>query len=196
LPLLLETLYANNGSIRNLSYHQRRLNTARQHLFGSTEPIDLAPLLCPPMQGCFRCRILYDSHIHTIEYLPYTPKEIRSIAIVNASLSYDFKYANRDALNALKASHSDVDEILIAKEGYLTDTTIANIALYQEGIWYTPSTPLLKGCMRQYLLDHNKIQPRPIKASHIHHYSKIALLNAMVGFRVLEGVEILTIPLL
>ena len=37
------------------------------------------------------------------------------------------------------------DEILITRNGLLTDTSIANIALFNGKEWHTPKHPLLKG---------------------------------------------------
>ena len=46
------------------------------------------------------------------------------------------------------------DEILIIKDGHITDTSISNIVFrLPDGWWLTPFTPLLKGIMRTYLLE-------------------------------------------
>lgn len=189
-PLLLETIKIEDGEILNLKYHQKRATQSRQILYNSTDILDLSTLIHPPQKGLYRCRILYNEELDSIEYIPYTVKEIKKIKIVPSQIKYSLKYANRDALNALLDSHQDVDEVIIEKDGYLTDTTIANIALYDGQQWFTPATPLLKGTMRAKLLDEGFLQTRDIKKDDLHLYTQVALINAMVGFKILADIKI------
>lgn len=185
-PLLLETIRIEEGEVHNLSYHQTRCDRSRQILFGKTSPLLLASLITPPSKGLYRCRILYDTQIQSIEYLPYTPKKIKKLKVVPSTIQYPYKYADRKPLKQLLHQYPNSDEIIIEQEGYITDTTIANIALYNGTTWYTPQKPLLQGTMRQKLLDQGKIHPRPIKKEEIQNYTQIALLNAMLGFYILD----------
>ncbi len=189
-PLLLETIKIENGEIFNLKYHQKRATQSRQILYSSTNILDLSTLIHPPKKGLYRCRVLYNEALHSIEYLPYVAKEIKRLRIVPSQIEYNLKYANRDALNALLDSHQYVDEVIIEKDGYLTDTTIANIAFYDGQQWFTPATPLLKGTMREKLLDEGFLQTRDIKKDDLHLYTQVALINAMVGFKVLSDIKI------
>ena len=188
--LLLETIRIENGEIHNLSYHQKRCNHTRKTLFNSDDILNLIESIKAPKKGLYRCRILYAETLHSIEYIPYTPKEIHSIKIVKADIHYAFKYANRDTFADLLTEHNDVDEIIIEKDGYLSDITIANIAFFSEGKWYTPATPLLQGTMRQKLLDDGFLQPRDIKKDDLHRYTQVALINAMLGFTILNHFNI------
>jgi len=190
LPLLLETIKIEDGEIFNLKYHQKRATQSRQILFNSTDVLDLSILIHPPKKGLYRCRVLYAEELHTVEYIPYTAKEIYTLKVVPSQLEYNFKYANRDTLNALLHSHQDVDEVIIEKDGYLTDTTIANIAFYDRGQWLTPASPLLKGTMREKLLDEGFLHTKDIKKEDLSHFSKVALINAMVGFKILYDIKI------
>ncbi len=191
--LLLETIKLEDGEIANLSYHQARCTQSRQKLFNSTDILELSSLIHPPYlsnKGLYRCRILYAKELHSIEYIPYVEKDIQTLKIVPSQIDYSVKYANRDALNTLLLSYQDVDEIIIEKDGYLTDTTIANIAFYDGKQWLTPTTPLLNGTMRAKLLDEGFLQRSDIKKEHLSHFSKVALINAMVGFKVLNHIKI------
>jgi len=190
LPLLLETIKIEDGEIFNIKYHQKRSTQSRQILFGSTNILDLSTLVHPPKEGLYRCRVLYAEELHSIEYIPYIKKDIHTLKIVPSQIEYNFKYANRDTLNALLLSHQDVDEVIIEKDGYLTDTTKANIAFYDGVQWFTPTTPLLKGTMREKLLDEGFLKKEDIKKEDIIHFSKVALINAMVGFKVLYDIKI------
>ena len=185
-PLLLETIKIEDGEIYNLVYHQRRCTKSRQILFGSNDILDLSSFIDAPKTGLYRCRILYAEHLHSIEYIPYTSKEIRSLRIVSSDIEYSLKYADRDALNALLESNRDVDEVIIEKEGFLTDTTISNIAFFDGKQWVTPVKPLLEGTMRAKLIDEGFLQPGKIKKEDLKNYSKVALMNAMIGFKILK----------
>lgn len=185
-PLLLETIKIEDGEIYNLSYHQQRCTKSRQILFNSLDVLDLSSFIDAPKTGLYRCRILYGEILHSIEYIPYTPKEIQSVKIVSSDIEYSLKYANRDALNALLESNKDVDEVIIEKEGFLTDTTISNIAFFDGEQWVTPVKPLLEGTMRAKLINEGFLQPREIKKEDLQNYSKVALMNAMIGFKILN----------
>lgn len=190
-PLLLETIKIEDGEISNLKYHQNRVTQSRQILFNSTNILDLSIHIHAPQEGLYRCRILYAEELHSIEYIPYTQKDIHTLKIVPSQIKYNLKYANRDALNTLLNEHQDTDDIIIEKDGYLTDTTIANIAFYDGKQWFTPSRPLLKGTMREKLLDENFLQTKDIKKEDLHIYTQVALMNAMIGFKIIKDVNIL-----
>ena len=189
-PLLLETIKIEDGVIHNLSYHQERCTKSRHALYDATDILELKAYIIPPPKGLYRCRILYAKNIHTIEYIPYVPKVISSLKIIASNVEYTYKYANRDALNALLEMEKEYDDILIEKNGYLTDTSIANIAFYDGKQWVTPQNPLLKGTMRQKLIDEGFLQPKQIKVANINTYTQVALMNAMIGFKILNNIRI------
>ncbi len=188
--LLLETIKIEDGEVFNLSYHQARCDKSRKALFYSTDRLDLSSLIQAPPKGLYRCRILYDKKIHSIEYIPYRPKEMHTLKVVTSDIIYNYKYANREELNILLQKQHDADEIIIEKEGYLTDTTIANIAFYDGKQWFTPEKPLLKGTMRAKLLDDGFLHTRKIRKEEIRDYTHVALMNAMIGFKILKNFNI------
>ena len=49
------------------------------------------------------------------------------------------------------------------KNGRLTDTSYSNIALFDGNRWVTPAHPLLKGTMRQSLIDKGLLKEKGIK---------------------------------
>jgi 4-amino-4-deoxychorismate lyase len=189
LPLLLETIKINEGEIYNLPYHQDRCNTSIKSLFKDTTPLALDSIIKAPPTGLYKCRIVYADTLHSIEYIPYQEKEIHSLKIVSSSLDYDFKYANRNAFNALLLKSPHTDEIIIEKDGYLTDSSMSNIAFYDGKEWITPKFPLLKGTMRQKLLDDGFLVTKNIILSDLKDYSHVALINAMIGFKILKNIN-------
>lgn len=184
--LLFETIKIQDGEIFNLEYHQARCEQSRREVFCRNDKVKLSSFLNPPKKGLFRCRIFYDAKIQSIEYISYTPKIIKKLKIVSSNITYNHKYADREELDALLSKEINIDEVIIEKDGYLSDTTIANIAFYDGKEWFTPKTPLLKGTMRAKLLDEGFLQTKDIKSLEILKYKKVALMNAMIGFRVLN----------
>ena len=166
---LLETIKIKNGKIAHLSYHQKRSALSQKALYGIDQPLELATIIHPPKTGRWK---------------------IKTLKMVTSSISCTFKYADRSALNDLLTSNENYDEVLIIKNGYITDTTISNIALFEDGVWYTPTDPLLKGTVRQRLLDEGFLHTRAIKSEQIANYTQVALMNAMLGFKVLNDLQI------
>jgi len=190
-PKLIETIKIQNGTIGNLTYHNARLNRTRRELFGLLHPIDLHAHITPPKeQQLYRCRITYTKDIETVEYIPYTPKEQKHFRVVQSDICYAYKYANRETLDRLKSQFAKYDDIIVAQNGVLKDTTIANIAFFDGDVWWTPKEPLLAGTVRQYLLDNRKIQAKELKIDEIASYHGFAIMNAMVGFKVIKDYTI------
>jgi len=190
MPLLLETIKIEDGKLSNLSYHQARFDKSRKDLFKVTRKTDLSSIIKAPQKGLYRCRIVYDENIRSVEYIPYKEKNIQKLKVVPSDINYKYKYANREAFNKLLQTYSDYDEIIIEKDGYLTDTTISNIAFYDGDKWFTPEYPLLEGTMRSKLLDEGFLHKKEIKKEDLKNYSQIALMNSMIGFKILNNFTI------
>jgi len=179
---LLETLKCLDGEVFHLSYHQDRMTRSCKTLGLDTAP---SLKLSPPKLGLFRCRVVYEQKIEKVEYLPYILTLPQTFKLVHTNIDYALKYEDRTELNALSDEHSD--EVIIIKNELVTDTCIANICFYDGKQWLTPKTPLLKGTTRQRLLDEKKIKEADIHMSEIKKYKKIALLNAMIDFTIIEN---------
>ena len=184
---LLETVKIENGELKNIYYHNERMNRSRRIFFGAKNDIDISKLKIDiPIGAIYRLRILYTLYIEKIEILPYRPKNIKKLKIVEASFDYSFKYENRSCFEKLFESYSGYDDFILTRDGFLTDTTIANIALKKDNRWFTPKTPLLGGTVRNKLLDENVLIPKDISKEDIKSYDELALMNAMIGFKRLE----------
>ena len=180
--VFLETIKILDGVALHLEYHQERLNKA----LDTTNNYNLYDLIEPPRDGLYRCRIVYDTKELKIEYLPYTKREIKTLKlVVNDTIEYANKYANRDEINQLVNLKENCDDILIAQNGLVLDTSIANIAFFDGREWFTPKTPLLKGTCRARLLDEGKIIEKDISVQEIKSFKKIALMNAMIDFDII-----------
>ncbi len=189
--MLLETICIKNGAIQHLSLHQARLNRSQAVLFDEYTPIDLAAHIRPPSgEGTLKCRILYDREILDISYEPYRPRSVRCLKTIDASPDYAHKYSDREALDDLFARRGDADDILIVRDGLVTDTSIANIAFLKKGRWYTPKRPLLRGTTRERLVRSGFLIPRDIPIEEIDTYDAFALLNAMIEFEIVKNGKI------
>jgi 4-amino-4-deoxychorismate lyase len=189
MSLLIETIRCQDGVLHNLEYHQRRVDHAFRSLF-SRDPHSLARLVESveiPSSGCWKCRIEYDDAVAQVELTPYTPRRIQTLlAVRDDSIDYSHKYRDRSAIDRWFALRGSCDDILIIKDGNITDTSIANIVFQRDGKWYTPANPLLPGTQRQFLIDLGKIQPITIRKEDVSSFESFRLINAMVGF---EGPE-------
>lgn len=166
---LIETIRLENGKLENLEYHLRRMRTFSER--------DLAGNF--PKQGLFKYRILYESQIIATTIEPYTIRPVRTLKLVeNNSIVYDRKYENRQELTSM--IDPNYDDILIVKNGSVTDSSYANVIFLKNGTWYTPETYLLNGTMRQFLIDTKKISEARITVDDLSSYSHFKLINAML----------------
>ncbi|WP_247236052.1 aminotransferase class IV family protein [Telluribacter sp. SYSU D00476] len=193
-PLCFETICVRNRRLINLPYHQARLHRTRTTLWGSRDRWSLTDLLSVPdslSTGTYKCRLTYGQQVENIEWEPYTPRPIRSLRVVyDDSIDYSHKYRDRQRLNALAEQRGTCDDVLIVRQGLVTDTSYCNVAFYDGERWLTPSAPLLPGTQRAFLLDQRIIQEAPIKVEELHRFSEVKLFNAMLSWE--EGTLLVT----
>jgi 4-amino-4-deoxychorismate lyase len=191
--MLLETLKIVNGIAPFLAFHNERLNQTRQILFNVQDKIDLKDFLtdCPP-NGIYRSRVIYSKTIESIEYIPFIIRHFQTFKIIkDDKINYEFKYLNRENLNHLVKLKEQADEILIIKNGFVTDTSIANVAFWEQNKWLTPKTPLLKGTTRERLLREKKIIEASIRLEELTKFSKMAIMNALIDFYVIDEFKLI-----
>lgn len=185
----IETIRIDRGEACNLLYHDKRLNATRAHFWPGSDCIHLAEhlKLSSDMDG-MKCRILYDGEgIKEISYAEYTMRPVHSLRLVcSDGIDYTYKSTDREELNHLFARRGEQDDVLIVKQGLLTDTSIANIALFDGTDWYTPQSPLLKGTRREVLIDKGVIKEREIAMRELSSFSFVRLFNAMIEWGALE----------
>ncbi len=114
-------------------------------------------------------------------------RDIKSFKIIlDNEIEYSKKYLNRDSLDKLYEQKKDADEIIIIKDGLVTDTSIANIAIFNGTNWLTPKSPLLEGTTRNRLLEEKYIYEADITVDILKSAKRIALMNAMIDFDILN----------
>lgn len=186
MSLLLESIKLLDGEFHNLFYHEERMHRSLKLLCGEIDHSNLEEFLNKlerPMQGLYKCRIVYDENSREVEFLAYQPAVVNTLRIVEHDrISYEFKYADRKQLNRLFELRRNADDILIVKRGLVTDSSYANIVFRKGKNWYTPWSALLKGTMRAFLLERNIIQEEEIYKDDIRTFESFKLINAMLGF--------------
>ena len=188
-----ETIKLINGKFYNLGYHQKRVDLTLKNLFQKKENINLEYILQNsnyPKKGIFRTKIIFnkDGNI-LIDFYPYIKREIKTLAIVESNIDYKYKFLDRTSIDLLKNNFKEYDEVIISNNGYIKDTSIANIALYHKKLkeWHTPKEPILEGTTLKRYLSEKKLIKKMIHYTDLKNYSNIATLNAMVDFNILKG---------
>ncbi|MFU8845062.1 MAG: aminotransferase class IV [Bacteroidales bacterium] len=185
-PMIFESIRIELGAIQYVEYHNLRLNRSRKQLYHCTDIIRLESIIDIPSHarnGNFKCRVIFSGHLHKIEFQPYTPRVVKSIIMIESDhMDYSHKYLDRSAIDDLFSQRGDADDILIIRNGYVTDTSYANIVFWNGRDWITPSTPLLNGTARQRLLQEGKILQAELKPKDISNFLGFKLINAMLDF--------------
>ena len=191
---LVESLKLKDGIIRNLEYHQKRMNNAREELFPGFNQIDLSTEILIPencKSGVYKVRIVYGRSVEKIEIESYEYRNIQSLKVVHhESVDYHLKYTNRQILEELFARRQNCDDIIIIKNGFVGDSFAANLLFFDGEKWFTPTTPLLNGTKRQFLLEHGIISEKEIREEDISGYQKVGLINAMIDFEEMPVVAV------
>jgi 4-amino-4-deoxychorismate lyase len=189
---LVESIKIDNGQIPHLYYHNQRFNQTRKELFQLNTPIDLGQTIVIPDKfktGTVKCRVIYNRDIKDVQFAFYKKRDVKKLKLVYCDgIDYTYKYTDKTKFKELKKANSQFDDILIIKNGYITDTSYSNIAFFDGSKWKTPTNPLLKGTTRQRLLDNQIIEEALIKPEDLMSFQKAILFNAMIDFE--EGVII------
>jgi 4-amino-4-deoxychorismate lyase len=190
---LFESIKIKDGIVFHLDLHQQRMDCSVKAVFGIENNIKISEILSDkkiPSKGLFKCRLSYNEEIQDFQILPYQQKMINSLKLVKCDeIKYNYKYSNRDKLNELLVENKDADEIIIVKNGFITDSSYSNLVFWNGETWHTPSTPLLKGIQREYLISQNKIKAVEIRVQDLEKYQKVGLINDMMDLEDMPIIE-------
>lgn len=186
----LESIKLKDGEFFRLKYHQQRMDKAVRLLFPDAPMIDLAAYLRKsnfPTHGVYKCRIVYDKLIQLLEFIPYQIRPVRTLQFIDTTLEATvYKPQDRSEITKLFAQRGENDDVLMVKDGLLSDTSYCNIALFNGIKWISPRVPIVYGTQRAYLIDSNDIVEQDIPFESFLDYQKIRLFNAMIEFGELE----------
>lgn len=191
---LLETIKVSEHGPENLPNHQQRMDASYAEFYGGMNPFYLESI-CKNLHAqtgkLIKCRILYGAKNYQMQTSDYHPAKLQRLKLVHAdSLDYHLKYAERSELNKLLEQKAGCDDILIVRNGLITDTSYANIAFLRNGQWITPATPLLKGTKRQLLLDGQIITEGNISLQELALFECFRVFNSMLDFQEQQSLDI------
>lgn len=180
----LESIRFNGGRAWNVEYHEQRVARTLHAVYGRRPTWNFNHVITAaaiPDNGLLKCRLLYDIDSYALGFEPYTITTISTLKLVEANdIEYSHKYADRTVLNDLYKQRNGRDDILIVKNDRITDTSFANILLKDDkGTWFTPADCLLRGTMRQLLLDSGRIFEMSIGIGDLPRFSTFKVVNAM-----------------
>lgn len=192
---LVETIRSENGRLLNLNDHNERLNRSIRDLFGKTSAISIEDEVRIPEfagSGILKCRVEYDMAIRKIEFIPYVARAIRSLRLIeDNTIDYSYKFNDREKIEELFSRRGDCDDILIIKNGMITDSSYANVIFRdQSGNWITPSSYLLAGTRRASLLRRGLITEATTCFKDIEKYTEVKLINAMLDIDDSEAIPV------
>ncbi len=177
-----ETIKCEDYKIYNLKFHNTRLAKT------IAKNINLAEYIYPLNSKLLKCKVIYnENEILSVDFETYKKRNIQSFKLIyDDNISYGKKSTSRGDINKLSNKKDNSDEIIIIKNNLISDTSIANIAIFDGYNWLTPKTPLLEGTCRARLLEKKQIFKKDITLAMLQNAKKIALMNAMIDFDILE----------
>lgn len=183
---LLESIRIENRQLQHIELHNQRFNHAREVLFGAVDHVLLENVIQIPIginNERYKCRVISMGKEISFEIAPYRQRPVKKLKIVSMNqISYTFKTDNRSTLEQAFAGRESADDVIIVKNGFVTDSFAANLIFSDGQKWYTPDTPLLKGTQREFLLSEGFIEVQKIELSELIRFKSVKLINAMIDF--------------
>lgn len=183
---LFESVCVLHGTIVNKTYHEQRFQQAYQKYYGRVAPYPLFEgILIPPEYQInkVKLRVTYGKKGKRPHFTSYQKKEHNNLKVViDNRIKYALKLQDRHVLNVLYQQRGNCDDVLIVKEGYVTDSSYANLVFFDGSEWFTPSTFLLPGTCRRRLLDLGWIKEREIQLEDVKTFKGFQLINALLDF--------------
>ena len=190
----IESICCINKQLRNLGFHQARFDRTRNDNFTEINPILLNEIIKFPTDLTdekYKVRIVYDREIQSVEFQPYQIKPIESIQLfeIENKINYSYKYLDRWFFDEY-LKESKTDDLVLVKSNYITDCIYSNIVFFDGENWFTPRSVLLKGTMREALLQSNQISERNIKVSDLANFKSFKRINAMMNLEESEEFDV------
>lgn len=179
----LESICFDGDQYRLLPYHQERIDRAFSNFFPNSPSLQLESLLPGNLPTGIRSKIrmLYGEADFKIEANRYNIRPVHSLRVIEGGvLDYAYKYSDRSEIDRLFDERGGADDIMITKNGFVTDSSYANLLFLHEGRWFTPKTALLFGVKRQFLLQKQTIQETEIHVDDLPKYESVSLINSML----------------
>lgn len=191
--LLFESIKILNGVPLNIRWHENRIRRSLDEIslpYDKDIPLNI-PIPDEFKQGIVKCRYTFGKVSGKISFEFYKKKSIRTLKLVTSdTIDYHLKFCDRRLLDSLYEKRNGCDDILIVKNGFITDTSISNVVFFDDNKWYTPARPLLKGTCRERLLENGLISEMEIHQNDLRSFRYCKLINAMRDFDDGENIPI------
>ncbi|UFU00708.1 aminodeoxychorismate synthase component I [Radiobacillus kanasensis] len=194
---LLESILLDNGTYPLWSYHKKRLENSASYFNYVVDWFNieknLKELAQENQSGCYKIRLItkqsgkyrLESEKCSILKGPITSSLAKSPVHRNDRFLFH-KTTNRTVyeLHQKQAPSYSFSPLLWNEEGELTEFTIGNLVVEQNGKFYTPPVEcgLLAGTYRQQLLDEGKIKEKILRKEDIPQFDRIWFINSVRGW--------------
>jgi para-aminobenzoate synthetase/4-amino-4-deoxychorismate lyase len=195
---LVETLaYTPAEGLRNLDRHLARMGDSADWFGFRFAPDAARGVLLPAVAGRnrpARVRVLLsrDGQV-SVALQDMPPADVRPLRLAVDDDPVDpadpwlqHKTTRRDVYLTRALRHPEADDVvLVNQRGELTETTIANLAVRLDGVWWTPPTGsgALPGVERGRLLDLGRLRERVLRVDDLHAAEEIAVVSSLRGWR-------------
>jgi len=190
---LIESIKVYNKKLYSIEYHNVRMNNSRAELFNSKDKIDFLKVILLPndlSNELYKCRVIYSEEIISVDFQIYKKRKVDYLKVVyDDEITYSHKFEDRTKFEK-HLRESKADEILIIKNGFVTDTGFSNIVFSDGTKYFTPSTPLLKGTKREKLIEEGIIQEEEIRLMGIGKFKFVYLVNALLDISEADKIPI------
>lgn len=184
----IESICCLEGEAQLIDLHQERVNRTFLEFFPQYTPIKLSDIVQNiPAKGKYKCRVEYSFELHSIEFIFYQTPSIHSLQVVQSdSIEYEYKSTKRGELDRIFEQRGLADDIIIVKNGRVTDSYFANLVFFDGKKWWTPDRPLLLGIKRQSLINLGMLKTKKIFKKDLSTFRKVSLINAMLDLGEVE----------
>jgi para-aminobenzoate synthetase/4-amino-4-deoxychorismate lyase len=192
---LLETIRFTPGEgLLLLDRHLRRLSQSASYFDIPLDPAEVRAALRSAVAGSarpLRVRLLVDRR-GVVQVDVGEPPEVTPIKLAVDPVPVDrrdvflyHKTTNRKVYVEARSRHPEATDVALTNaEGEVTETTIANLAIEIDGVWYTPPVEcgLLPGTYRAELLARGSLVERIVTPVDLKAASRLARFNALRGW--------------
>tara|TARA_Y100000992_G_C21108255_1_gene416037 strand:+ start:52 stop:651 length:600 start_codon:yes stop_codon:yes gene_type:complete len=183
---LFESIRIKNGTVFLIDFHQKRMDKTFDKFYKKQNPWDLKQIFSQieiPHFGLYKMKFNYSEKKYKIQFSKYILRKIERLKCYEINnFIYPFKFTDRKMIEYFHSKKLDCHDILMIKNGYLTDTSYCNIIFFDGSGWFTPEKPLLNGVQREKLLESKVITKTKIKLNEINDFKQFKLVNAMIDF--------------
>jgi para-aminobenzoate synthetase/4-amino-4-deoxychorismate lyase len=194
---LIETMAHLPGlGLRDVDRHLARLADSAAHFGFRLDPAALRARLAAEVAGAGPARVrvlLHRSGRVEVDLGPLPPPPAAPVRLAIDPEPVDgdqvwrrHKTTRREVFRARAERHPDADDVvLVNRQGRVTETTIANLAVCLDGQWWTP--PLTAGCLpgvaRDRLLEAGQLAERELTPADLRRADGLAVVSSLRGWR-------------